>query len=87
MIENLLSPGHLILLGIVALLVIGPKRLPEVGRGIGKALREFKHATADMTDELKAEIRERPAEAPVAAAEIVLPPVPVAVAHVDPPIV
>ena len=46
MIENLLSPGHLILLGIVALLVIGPKRLPEVGRGVGKALREFKHATS-----------------------------------------
>jgi sec-independent protein translocase protein TatA len=60
MIENLLSPGHLLLLGIVALLVIGPKRLPEVGRGIGKALREFKHATSEMTDELRTEINEKP---------------------------
>jgi sec-independent protein translocase protein TatA len=61
MIENLLSPGHLLLLGIVALLVIGPKRLPEVGRGVGKALREFKHATSEMTGELRSEIHEAPA--------------------------
>jgi sec-independent protein translocase protein TatA len=78
MIENLLSPGHLILLGIVALLVIGPKRLPEVGRGIGKALREFKHATSEMTEELRSEIHEKPADATVVPQEIVLPAGPVA---------
>jgi sec-independent protein translocase protein TatA len=84
MIENLLSPGHLILLGIVALLVIGPKRLPEVGRGIGKALREFKHATADMTDELKAEMHDKPAEPVVVVPpEVVVPAAPVV--HVDSP--
>ena len=81
MIENLLSPGHLILLGIVALLVIGPKRLPEVGKGIGKALREFKHATSDMTDELKSEIHEKADAA--GPQEIALPAG--SVAHLDRP--
>ena len=40
---------ELILIFIVALLVFGPKRLPEIGRTLGKALGEFKKAT----DELK----------------------------------
>jgi len=33
---------ELLLLGVVALLLFGPKRLPEMGRGLGKGLREFK---------------------------------------------
>jgi sec-independent protein translocase protein TatA len=33
---------ELLLLGLVALLVFGPKRLPEMGRGLGNGLREFK---------------------------------------------
>jgi sec-independent protein translocase protein TatA len=82
-IENLLSPGHLILLGIVALLVIGPKRLPEVGRGLGKALREFKHATSEMTEELRSEIHEKSADTTVVPQEIVFPAGPVA--HIDSP--
>jgi sec-independent protein translocase protein TatA len=37
---------ELLLLGIVALLVFGPKRLPEMGRSLGKGMREFKHSVA-----------------------------------------
>ncbi|HEY6962220.1 MAG TPA: twin-arginine translocase TatA/TatE family subunit [Gaiellaceae bacterium] len=33
---------EILLLGLVALLVFGPKRLPEMGRGLGKGMREFK---------------------------------------------
>jgi sec-independent protein translocase protein TatA len=33
---------ELLLLGLVALLLFGPKRLPEMGRGLGKGMREFK---------------------------------------------
>ena len=33
---------ELIVLGVVVLLIFGPKRLPEMGRGLGKGLREFK---------------------------------------------
>lgn len=44
MFGDLLSPVHLFLLLIVALLVFGPKRLPEVGKGLGETLREFRKA-------------------------------------------
>ena len=42
MIQNILSPTHLLLILVVALIVLGPKRLPEVGRSIGHGMREFK---------------------------------------------
>ncbi len=38
------SPVHLLFIGAVALLVLGPKRLPEVARALGKGLREFREA-------------------------------------------
>jgi sec-independent protein translocase protein TatA len=42
---------ELLLLGLVALLLFGPKRLPEMGRGLGKGLREFKDSvTGDHHD-------------------------------------
>lgn len=37
-----LSPGHLIILLVVLLIVFGAKKLPELGRGLGQGLREFK---------------------------------------------
>ncbi|MGB2952746.1 MAG: twin-arginine translocase TatA/TatE family subunit [Gaiellaceae bacterium] len=37
-----IGPGELILLGIVVLLLFGPKRLPEIGRSLGHGFREFK---------------------------------------------
>jgi sec-independent protein translocase protein TatA len=44
MIENILSPTHLLLILAVALIVLGPKRLPEAGRGLGSAMRGFKES-------------------------------------------
>jgi sec-independent protein translocase protein TatA len=44
MLDDLLSPMHLVVLGIVVLMIFGPKRLPEIGAGFGKALRGFKDA-------------------------------------------
>ncbi len=40
-----LSPWHIILIAVVALLLFGPNKLPELGRGFGKMFREFKDAT------------------------------------------
>jgi sec-independent protein translocase protein TatA len=39
---NIVSPTHLLLVVVVLLLVFGTKKLPELGRGIGSAMREFK---------------------------------------------
>lgn len=44
---------ELIVILIVALLVIGPKRLPDVAQALGRGLAEFKRAMEDVRDELK----------------------------------
>jgi sec-independent protein translocase protein TatA len=46
MIGNVLTPTHLMLVLLVSLLVLGPKRLPSAGRGLGEAMRGFKEALA-----------------------------------------
>ncbi|HOD27634.1 MAG TPA: twin-arginine translocase TatA/TatE family subunit [Syntrophales bacterium] len=49
---------ELIVILIVALLVIGPKRLPDLAKSIGKGLQEFRRATDGVTDTLKDTLRE-----------------------------
>jgi len=49
-ITDILQPTHLLIL-VVALLVLGPKRLPEAGRSLGKGLRDFKDAINGAHDE------------------------------------
>ncbi|MFZ0975045.1 MAG: twin-arginine translocase TatA/TatE family subunit [Solirubrobacteraceae bacterium] len=71
MIGNILSPTHLLLVLAVALIVLGPKRLPEVGRGLGAAIRDFKGSVlgAELTDERPALASvSEPDRAPVASA-------------------
>jgi sec-independent protein translocase protein TatA len=46
MIEGLLQPMHLIVVFGIALLVFGPKKLPELGKGLGDGIRGFKSAMA-----------------------------------------
>ena len=43
---------ELIVILVVALLVIGPKKLPELARSLGRGLAEFRRATGDVTEEL-----------------------------------
>jgi sec-independent protein translocase protein TatA len=43
-----LQPIHLLVIAVVALLIFGPSRLPEIGRGMGKALNEFRHGFREM---------------------------------------
>ena len=47
---DLISPIHILLLLIVALLVFGPRRLPEIGQGIGKGIREFRRAMNSINE-------------------------------------
>jgi TatA/E family protein of Tat protein translocase len=55
-------PELLVILAI-ALLVLGPKRLPEVARSLGKGIAEFRRASTELRETLTATINERP-EAP-----------------------
>lgn len=50
MLSNIGVPG-LVLILVFALVLFGPKRLPELGRSMGKTLREFKSATSGMLSE------------------------------------
>jgi TatA/E family protein of Tat protein translocase len=71
-----LSPLHLILVLVIALLVLGPGKLPEVGAALGKSIREFRSAASDLQesvrlDALPAQVPAAvpaPAETPAAAA-------------------
>jgi sec-independent protein translocase protein TatA len=44
MFEGLFQPLHLIVIFLIALVVFGPKKLPELGKGLGEAIRGFKKA-------------------------------------------
>jgi sec-independent protein translocase protein TatA len=44
MIGDILAPTHLLLILVVALVVLGPKRLPEAGRAVGRSIHDFKSA-------------------------------------------
>ena len=50
---------ELIIIFLVLLLVFGAKRIPEIARGIGKGIREFKDATNEITREIEAEGQQR----------------------------
>jgi sec-independent protein translocase protein TatA len=73
MLEGLFQPMHLLVIFGIALLVFGPKKLPELGKGIGEGIRGFKSAmkeeekagqrqtdhggTPKLTDEAKTNVR------------------------------
>jgi sec-independent protein translocase protein TatA len=44
MFEGLLQPMHLLLILVICMVVFGPKRLPELGKGLGEGIRGFKDA-------------------------------------------
>lgn len=50
MLSNIGIPGLLLIL-IVALIVFGPNKLPEIGKAFGNSLREFKKATSGLTND------------------------------------
>ncbi len=48
----------LILILIIALVIFGPKKLPEIGKAAGETLREFKKSTKDLTGDVADEVQE-----------------------------
>lgn len=63
-----ISPIQIIIVLVIALLVFGPKRLPEMGRSIGRGIREFKGAVLDHDDAPPARRDEPERTSPAAAA-------------------
>lgn len=47
MFEGLMQPMHLIVILVIVLIIFGPGKLPQIGAGIGKSIREFKKALSD----------------------------------------
>lgn len=45
------TPLSLVIIGLIALLIFGPKKLPSLGRAMGTTLREFRSATKGLTDD------------------------------------
>ncbi|AYA76738.1 MULTISPECIES: twin-arginine translocase TatA/TatE family subunit [Robertmurraya] len=57
MFSNIGVPG-LILILVLALIIFGPKKLPEIGRAFGQTLREFKKSTRELTSDVMEELDE-----------------------------
>ncbi|EYB66843.1 twin arginine-targeting protein translocase [Deinococcus phoenicis] len=76
-----IGPGELLVILLIALLVFGPKKLPELGKSLGAGIREFRKGTQGLKEELEGSFREAPAQtaAPAPAqtitAQAVVPPV------------
>lgn len=47
---ELFQPTHLLIIAVIALLVFGPRKLPELGKGLGEGLRGFKDGIKGNTD-------------------------------------
>ncbi len=71
-----LGMPELVIIFVIALIVFGPRKLPELGKSLGKSLAEFKRASNELRNSLEEEIRveeereRKPAPAPVAATPV-----------------
>jgi sec-independent protein translocase protein TatA len=55
MLEGLLQPSHLLLIALVAILVFGPSKIPDLGKGLGEGIKNFKKGMKEATEAVKAE--------------------------------
>jgi sec-independent protein translocase protein TatA len=83
-IEN---PVHLLFIAAVALVVLGPKRLPELARSLGKGIREFRESINEgsVTGTPHVPVPQSPPATPEDATVIAPPPQPAPASQVDPP--
>jgi sec-independent protein translocase protein TatA len=70
-IGDILQPTHLLFVLVIALLVLGPKRLPEVGRSLGRGIRDFKSAISGEDQDRPEEIVATTPAEPVSATPVV----------------
>jgi len=88
-----IGPVELVIILVIALLVIGPGKLPDVGSALGKSIREFRKAASDVQESVKLDAPIAPAvpaptpAAPAPAAPVVVAPTPAAPAPAAPVVV
>jgi sec-independent protein translocase protein TatA len=58
------GPLELIIILVIALLILGPGKLPDVGSALGKSIREFRKASSDLSDSVKVDTTPLPPEQP-----------------------
>jgi sec-independent protein translocase protein TatA len=84
-----IQPWHLILVLIIVLIVFGPGKLPDVGKSVGDAIREFRKATTETHDALALPPATQPPSptpvAPPAGTNAPIPPAPTVSASEPPP--
>ena len=84
-----LGPAEILVILVVALIVLGPKKLPEAGRQVGKAIAEVRKWSQGFQDEIKSAIepeQKRPSYSePQPGYQPPLPPVPVVPTETEPP--
>lgn len=62
MFENILQPTHLILILAIALLMFGPQKLPQIGKGLGEAIRGFREGMQSQAKQIESAQAEKPSE-------------------------
>jgi TatA/E family protein of Tat protein translocase len=67
---------ELMIIFVVALIIFGPRKLPELGRSLGKSIGEFKRASNELRNTLDEEIRAEERRTPTPPPPAVLPPAP-----------
>jgi len=80
---------ELIIIFVIALIIFGPKKLPELGRSLGRSLNEFKRASNELKNTLEEEVRIEEQREKTAAEKAAAPPVtaaPSTVARAEEPI-
>lgn len=60
MLDNLFQPAHLLVILFIALLVFGPKKLPELGKGLGEGIRSFKESMNAAEPDKKGDEKPQP---------------------------
>jgi len=83
------GPLELVIILVIALLILGPGKLPDVGAALGKSIREFRKASTDVQEAVKIDTSPMPVTTPAAPAPAPVPavaaPVPAVAAPVTSP--
>lgn len=63
-----IGPGEMMLLALLALLLFGPKRLPEIGKAAGEAIASFRNASKELSGEMQRQLAAENQPAPTVSA-------------------